>query len=105
MRQALIVWGDWAGHQPRECADVVAGMLREDGMEVMVENTTEAFTDPRLRDFSLIVPIVTMSTIEKEEIEGLTAAVESGVGLAGFHGGMGDSFRNEVKYQFMVGGQ
>lgn len=105
MKQALVVWGGWAGHQPEECASVVKGMLDEDGFEVVVENTTEAFTDPKLREFDLIVPIVTMSTIEREEIDSLTAAVQSGVGLAGFHGQTGDSFRNEVKYQFMVGGQ
>jgi len=105
MKQALIVWGGWAGHQPEQCAGVVARMLREEGFEVVVENTTEAFTDPKLKELSLIVPIVTMSTIEKEEIDSLSAAVQSGVGFAGFHGGMGDSFRNEVKYQFMVGGQ
>ncbi len=105
MKQALIVWGGWAGHQPEECAEVVGRMLRENGFDVVVENTTEAFTDPKLRELSLIVPIVTMSMIEKEEIDNLSAAVQSGVGLAGFHGGMGDSFRNEVKYQFMVGGQ
>jgi type 1 glutamine amidotransferase len=105
MRQALIVWGGWVGHQPRECAETVAAMLGEEGFEVAMENTTEAFTDPKLASFSLIVPMVTMSTIEKEEIENLIAAVEGGVGLAGFHGQMGDSFRNEPKYQFMVGGQ
>jgi type 1 glutamine amidotransferase len=105
MKQALIVWGGWAGHEPEQCANIVAGMLREDGFEVAVENTTEAFADPKVRDLSLVVPIVTMSTIKKEEVENLTAAVESGVGLAGFHGQAGDSFRNEVKYQFMVGGQ
>lgn len=105
MKRALIVWGGWAGHQPEECAEVVRQMLREDGFDVVSENTTEAFTDPKLGEFSLIVPIVTMSTIEREEIDGLTGAVQSGVGLAGFHGGMGDSFRQEVKYQFMVGGQ
>jgi uncharacterized protein len=105
MKQALIVWGGWAGHQPDQCAEIVAGMLRQDGVEPVIENTTEAFADPKLAEFSLIVPIVTMSTIEKEELEGLLKAVESGVGMAGFHGGMADSFRNEVKYQFMIGGQ
>lgn len=105
MKQALIVWGGWAGHQPQECAEVVGKMLREEGFEVVTEKTTEAFADPSLHEFDLIVPIVTMSTIEKEEIEGLYKAVQDGVGFAGFHGGMGDSFRNEVKYQFMVGGQ
>jgi type 1 glutamine amidotransferase len=46
-----------------------------------------------------------MSTIGKDELSALTAAVEGGAGLAGFHGGMGDSFREAVEYQFMVGGQ
>ena len=104
-RQALIVWGGWNGHTPKECADVVAGMLRGDGFEVFIEDTTEAFADPALKDMHLIVPIYTMSTMEKEEVTNLCAAVESGVGLAGFHGGMCDAFRNEVAYQFMTGGQ
>lgn len=104
-RQALIVWGGWNGHTPKECADVVAGMLRGDGFEVFVEDTTEAFADPALKDMHVIVPIYTMSTMEKEEVTNLCAAVESGVGLAGFHGGMCDAFRNEVAYQFMTGGQ
>ena len=104
-KQALIVWGGWNGHTPQECADVVAGMLRDDGFEVFIEDTTEAFADPGLKDMHLIVPIYTMSTMEKEEVTNLTSAVESGVGLAGFHGGMCDAFRNEVAYQFMTGGQ
>ena len=40
-----------------------------------------------------------------ELIQGLRDAVESGVGLAGFHGGMCDSFRNDTAYQWMTGGQ
>jgi uncharacterized protein len=105
MKQALIVWGGWPGHEPEACARVVANMLTQDGFSVVTEHTTEAFTDPKLTDFSLIVPVITMSTIEKEELNNLTTAVHSGVGLAGFHGQMGDSFRNEPDYQFMVGGQ
>jgi uncharacterized protein len=51
------------------------------------------------------VPIVTMSTIQKQELDNLCAAIAGGVGLAGYHGGMGDAFRNEPAYQFMCGGQ
>jgi type 1 glutamine amidotransferase len=105
MRKALIVHGGWPGHQPRECADVVAAMLREDGFDVTLAENTAALATLNLPQMSLIVPIVTMSTIAKEEVDALCAAVEAGTGLAGFHGQMGDSFRNEVKYQFMVGGQ
>lgn len=105
MREALIVWGGWSGHEPEQGAAVVAGMLEEEGFKVYVENTTEAFADPSIADLSLIVPIVTMAKIEKEELENLTAAVRGGVGLGGYHGGMGDSFREATEYQFMVGGQ
>lgn len=105
MREALIVWGGWSGHEPEQCAAIIRDMLEEDGFKVYVENTTEAFADPSIKDLSLIVPIFTMSKIEKEEVQNLTSAVEGGVGLAGYHGGMGDAFREAVDYQFMVGGQ
>jgi uncharacterized protein len=105
MREALIVWGGWSGHEPDKCAEIVASMLETDGFKVYVENTTEAFADPGIAEMNLIVPIVTMSKIEKEEVENLTSAVKGGVGLAGFHGGMGDAFRESVDYQFMCGGQ
>ena len=105
MREALIVWGGWSGHEPQECAHIVRDMLEEDGFKVYLENSTEAFADPSIHDLSLIVPIVTMSKIEKEEAKNLAAAIESGVGIAGYHGGAGDSFRDCVEYQFIIGGQ
>ena len=105
MREALIVWGGWSGHEPEQCATIVSEMLKSEGFTVYVENTTEAFADPSIRDLSLIIPIVTMSKIEKEEVQNLSKAVEGGVGLAGWHGGMCDAFRESVEYQFMCGGQ
>ena len=105
MREALIVWGGWSGHEPELGAHIVAKMLEAHDFKVYIENTTEAFADPAIADMSLIVPIVTMSKIEKEEVENLTAAVRGGVGLAGYHGCMCDAFRDSVDYQFMCGGQ
>lgn len=105
MREALIVWGGWSGHEPEECAAVIKGILEEDGFKVYVEHSTEAFADPSIHDLSLIVPIMTMSKIEKEEVKNLAAAVQSGVGIAGYHGGAGDAFRESVDYQFIIGGQ
>ena len=105
MREALIVWGGWSGHEPEKGAEVCREMLEQAGFKVYVETTTEAFADPAIRDMSLIVPIYTMSKIEKEEVQNLTAAVRGGVGLAGYHGGMCDAFRDAVEYQFMCGGQ
>lgn len=105
MKNALIVWGGWEGHQPERCAAIIRQMLEEDGFLVRVEDSTKAFADPSIRDLSLIVPIITQSTIADNELEMLTSAVREGVGLGGFHGGMGDAFRSAVQYQYMVGGQ
>lgn len=105
MREALIVWGGWDGHEPEACAALIKAMLEEDGFAVRLENSTAAFADPSLHNLSLIVPIMTMSKIEKAEAKNLAAAVESGVGIAGYHGGAGDAFRDSVDYQFMIGGQ
>lgn len=105
MRDALIVWGGWSGHEPEQGANVIAGMLKESGFEVTIENSTKAFADPAIQGLSLIVPIYTMSKIEKDEVQNLAKAVEGGVGLAGYHGGMCDAFREAVDYQFMCGGQ
>lgn len=70
-----------------------------------METNTSAFGDPGIARLDLIVPIYTMSEIAKQEALNLSAAVQGGVGLGGYHGGMGDAFRNSVDYQFMVGGQ
>jgi uncharacterized protein len=104
-REALIVWGGWHGHEPERCAGIVRGMLEEEGFGVRVENTTEAFADPQLARINLIVPIITMAKVEKTQLDNLSKAVRGGVGLAGFHGGMCDAFREAVEYQFMCGGQ
>lgn len=104
-RKALIFWGGWDGHTPDRSAEVVRGMLDAQGFAVEVHAGTAVLAAADLTAFDLIVPMVTMSTIEKPELEALTRAVRDGTGLAGFHGTMGDSFRNETEYQFMVGGQ
>jgi uncharacterized protein len=104
-RSALIVWGGWEGHQPEQCAAIVEKFLVEDGFVVEKENKTTVFADPDLVRFDLIIPIYSMGSIADAESKNLCAAVESGVGLAGFHGGMGDSFRSNTNYQFMTGGQ
>jgi type 1 glutamine amidotransferase len=104
--KALIVQGGWDGHSPRAFADRYAAMLRDEGFSVSLESSLDAFADAAaLRDLSLIVPIWTMGTISPAQLENLLDAVAGGVGLAGFHGGMGDAFRDATDYQWMVGGQ
>jgi len=103
--KALIVWGGWSGHEPKPCADVIEQMLIQEGFSVQVEEGTQAFAEQDLSQFDLIVPIVTMGKLEGEQGPKLMDAVKSGVGIAGFHGGAGDSFRENLGYQYMIGGQ
>lgn len=106
MRKALIVWGGWDGHQPKEVGEVFADILREENFEVTVSDTLDAYKDAELMaQLDLIVPVWTMGEITQEQLRPLLDTVQAGCGIAGCHGGMGDSFRNEVEYQYMVGGQ
>lgn len=104
-KKALIFWGGWEGHTPERSAEVVRDMLLANGFAVQLEAGTACLAQDGLAGFNLIVPMVTMSTIAKPEVEALCAAVRGGVGLGGMHGLMCDAFRNETEYQFMTGGQ
>jgi type 1 glutamine amidotransferase len=106
VKKALIVQGGWDGHQPKEVAGIFAGILDKEKFEVEVSDTLDSFKDgEKLLGLNLIVLVWTMGTIAKEQLDPLLAAVKSGVGIAGCHGGIGDSFRNETEFQYMVGGQ
>ena len=106
-KSALIVQGGWDGHEPAAVADLFAEILSGEGFQVEVADTLDAFKDAeKLAGLSLIVPVWTMGTITHEQREPVTRAVaESGVGIAGCHGGMCDSFRNDTDWQFMTGSQ
>lgn len=106
MKRALMTWGGWPGHEPERCVAIFAPYLRAQGYDVTISDTLDTYTDePFMRSLDLIVPVWTQSAITREQLAGLLGAVESGVGIAGWHGGMADSFRESVEYQFMVGGQ
>lgn len=105
-KNALIVWGGWDGHEPKQVAEVFERVLKEEGFGVTVSDTLDAFNDAAtLAGLSLIVPVWTMGKITKEQLDNVTKAVTGGVGLAGCHGGMCDSFRESTEWQWMTGGQ
>lgn len=106
VKRALVDWGGWEGHEPEACATLFADLLREDGFEVDLVSDLEVYRDSDyMASLSLIVPVWTMSTITREQEQGLLKAVQVGVGLGGWHGGMADSFRENTDYQWMIGGQ
>lgn len=106
MKSALIVWGGWEGHEPQKGAELFQAFLQEQDYAVEVATTLDVYLDTaRMQALDLVVPIWTMSTITPEQEKGLLTAIQNGTGIAGWHGCMADSFRNNTEYQFMVGGQ
>ena len=105
-KKAFISWGGWDGHEPAKTSDIMRAALEEEDYEVRVENSLELFEDADfLADQDIVIPCWTMSQISNPQTMGLLNAIKNGTGCAGWHGGMGDSFRNNTEYQFMVGGQ
>lgn len=105
-KKVLFVWGGWEGHEPEKCRDIFVPWMREEGAEVIVSDSLDSYLDKQLMETrDLLVQAWTMGSITGEQAGGLLNAVKKGAGLAGWHGGLGDSFRDNTEYQFMVGGQ
>jgi len=106
MKRSLMVWGGWEGHEPLQCVKIFAPLMEAAGFTVDISDSLDVYLEPeRLRTYAVITQVYTMSTITREQEQGLLDAIEAGVGFAGWHGGMADAFRNSTTYQFMVGGQ
>jgi type 1 glutamine amidotransferase len=115
-KRALIVQGGWWGHYPADVAEIFRGILEEEGLEAEVSGTLDAWIDlEKLRGLDLIVPLWTMGKgtedneegipIDLPQIANVVQAVAGGVGLAGCHGGMCDTFHGSWKWNFMTGGK
>ena len=105
-KNIIYVYGGWKGHKPTESVDLMVPKLRAEGANVKVFDTLSVYTDEKLMaETDLIIQVWTMGKLTKEQFRGLEKAVMNGTGLSGWHGGMGDAFRDNLRYQFMVGGQ
>lgn len=105
-KKVLMVWGGWNGHYPKELTAKVKAYLDSEGAIVTVSDSLGVYTNKKIMgDADLIFQLWTMGKITGPQEKGLLEAVKNGAGLAGTHGGLGDSFRENTEYQFMVGGQ
>ena len=105
-KNIIYVYGGWKGHKPRESVDLMVPKLRAEGANVKIFDTLSVYTNEKLMaETDLIIQIWTMGKITEKQFEGLENAIMNGTGFAGWHGGLGDAFRDNLKYQFIVGGQ
>ena len=104
-RRALVVRGGWDGHAPVAASELLIPFLEASGFAVRIEESPAIYEDAaELAATDLIVQSVTMSEISKPALAGLIAAVTAGTGMAGWHGGIADSFRNSSDYLHFIGG-
>ena len=105
-KNVLVVWGGWEGHKPSLFASHVEKWLISQNANYQINNSLNAYDNfKELIKYDLIIQSVTQGKISKNQEANLLKAVRNGVGIAGAHGGLADSFRNNTNYQFMIGGQ
>lgn len=106
MKKALIFQGGWDGHEPSLVSKRLSRLLENSDFFVTISDSLDCLADlDSLLDLDLLVPSWTMGVIPAEYTNNISKAIASGVGLAGCHGGMCDSFRNDTEWQFITGGQ
>ncbi|MDG6106935.1 ThuA domain-containing protein [Dactylosporangium aurantiacum] len=106
MSVVVVVRGGWEGHRPVEATDRYVSRLRGLGHEVVTSESLDTYLDAGLMGRAdLVVHCWTMGTATEAQVDGLAAAVRAGTGLAGWHGGIVDSFRGSPDYQRVTGGQ
>ena len=97
MKKALIFWGGWKGHEPEKVSLRFKSLLEKNGFSVDLCEGLECLEDrEKLLTYDLLVPCVTGSTLTRESEKNVSYAISRGVGIAGCHGGMCDSFRNST---------
>ncbi|MED7929485.1 ThuA domain-containing protein [Nonomuraea sp. LP-02] len=105
-RRALVVRGGWEGHAPVEATELFIPFLEKNGFEVRRADSPAPYADASyMSGVDLIVQCYTMGTIQPDELKGLEAAIRAGTGMAGWHGGIADSYRNSSDYLHLIGGQ
>ena len=58
-KKAIMVWGGWEGHEPKQCVDIFAPILEEEGFAVTISDTLDTYKDRDLMaEQDLVVPSV-----------------------------------------------
>lgn len=105
-RKILFTYGGWKGHEPVQSMELFKPWLEKEGAKVDAVNNLDPYADEAyMKEIDLVIQAFTMAEISGPQEKGLINAVSSGCGLAGWHGGLCDSFRQNTNYQFMTGGQ
>lgn len=106
MKKVLVVEGGWDGHEPKLTSKRFAAIMEKNGYQTEISDSLDVLADiDKLMELDLMVFCWTMGEINNDYVINVSKAVASGVGIAGCHGGLCDSFRQNTEWQFITGGQ
>ena len=106
MTNVLYLYGGWPGHSPYNIAEWTRDLVGELGFDL--EESQDIFTlDRDLTGYDLIIlgwnNALTTEDLSDSQEDHLLNAVESGTGVAAWHGAAA-AFRSSLRYHLMLGG-
>jgi type 1 glutamine amidotransferase len=106
MTNVLYLYGGWPGHRPYNIAEWTRDLVGELGYDI--EESHDIFTlDRDLTAYDLIIlgwnNALTTEDLSDSQEDHLLEAVESGTGVAAWHGAAA-AFRSSLRYHLMLGG-
>jgi uncharacterized protein len=106
MTMVLYLYGGWPGHSPYNIAEWTCELVGELGFDL--EESQDIFTlDRDLSAYDLIIlgwnNALTTEDLSDSQEDHLLEAVESGTGVAAWHGAAA-AFRSSLRYHLMLGG-
>ncbi|MBD3861612.1 ThuA domain-containing protein [Bacillus sp. 28A-2] len=103
MKKALVLFGGWPWHYPKEMAHVAVEKLL-DGFDVELSEDLTILESNRLHEFDVIIPIWTQGELSQFQEISLVEAIENGLGLASWHGLLA-AFDHSHPFKMVLGGQ
>ncbi|MGF2118633.1 ThuA domain-containing protein [Enterococcus casseliflavus] len=105
MKQALIIYGGWEGHVPKETSQFYQTLLESEGYQVTLASDFEPlYHKEELKRLDLLIMNWTRGELPDEPLQNVTQAVAEGLGLAGVHGGFASAFQASKGWLFLTGG-
>ena len=99
VEKVLIIWGGWVGHHPESTAQRVGELLART-CAVTVTSDFATLINDDLTAYDVIIPVWSCGIRSDYYLDPLLQAVQRGVGLATFHGGI-NWFEDEKYYRMM----
>jgi len=101
MKSILIIWGGWQGHDPQGVAEKLANILTDHRYQVDVRSDLGVLINENLKTYDVLIPIWSCGIASPIYIQPLLEAIESGLGLVTWHGGI--NWFDQADYYDLIG--